>query len=151
METDELRRASHYSHDPIPTSVDTPFICTTRDPKVEQSHGKRGEGPPHASSSIDVLMQQAFEQRFRQDRGDRTSPIARTTRIEGPTELTTSERQAKLFRNLKDDLLLRIADRKINTEAARDDLRLPMWVWKLSQTSKNVDNSGRTILLEDQR
>jgi hypothetical protein len=45
METDELRRASHYSHDPIPTSVDTPFICTTRDPKVEQSHGKRGEGP----------------------------------------------------------------------------------------------------------
>jgi hypothetical protein len=40
--------APHYSRNPIPTSVDIPFIRTTRAPKVEYNRDKRGEvsGPP---------------------------------------------------------------------------------------------------------
>ncbi|KAF8273815.1 Mis12-Mtw1 protein family-domain-containing protein [Lactarius quietus] len=175
IETEALRRTTHPSRDP---GSDAFLPLAPREtPQIEQNRAMRGEGSrtprrasmtsrgkrlsnsfertgvitqPHSSVNDTSLYKHIDSELPEPDRARQLISFC-AARASLPTP-RLPEKGSPLFQDLKDNLLLRLAERKIDLNAARDDqpgsaANLGVEVLPNEQ---NVNNRARTRLFKDQ-
>ena len=80
------------------------------------------------------------------------APLPSSREGKDPPSQKPSEKGAKLFQEMNDDLLLRIAERKIDMNAMRDDQpgSAANKSVEVLPNEQNLNNRGRTTLFKDQ-